>query len=60
MDEGGKHVIDTIGQCFKDLSNEWCAFPALGGISFSVEKGEFLSIAGPSGSGRQAQERFED
>ena len=28
------------------------SFNALNGVSFSVEKGEFVSIIGPSGSGK--------
>ena len=29
--------------------------PALQGVSFAIEKGEFVSIVGPSGSGKSEQ-----
>lgn len=36
----------------KDYENEGVSTPVLHGLSFSIEKGEFIAIMGPSGSGK--------
>jgi putative ABC transport system ATP-binding protein len=36
----------------KDYESEGVVTPVLGGLNFSIEKGEFVAIMGPSGSGK--------
>jgi putative ABC transport system ATP-binding protein len=36
----------------KEFTNKQVVVPVLGGISFEVEKGQFLAVLGPSGSGK--------
>jgi putative ABC transport system ATP-binding protein len=44
-------LIKLQGLC-KSYGSDGCTTPVLKGISFEVEKGEFVAIMGPSGSGK--------
>lgn len=46
-----KQIIKAVDLC-KTYSNEGVETKALCGVSFDVEKGDFLAIMGPSGSGK--------
>lgn len=46
-----KQIIRVVDLC-KTYSNEGVETKALCGVSFEVEKGDFLAIMGPSGSGK--------
>lgn len=47
-----KEPLIKVNNLEKIYENEGVKTPAIGGVSFSIEEGEFLAIMGPSGSGK--------
>jgi putative ABC transport system ATP-binding protein len=51
-DEREKRIVVSISDVFKSYRRGNQSVPVLEGISFDIERGEFLALMGPSGSGK--------